>query len=196
MQPTANTKSSKVKVLPVEDADPAKVIYDFDLSRQDQSFSFRMREIVKLFVRAHSRALKVYGITIGQWQFLRALWEKEGQSQAELSDVLGTTSAATVFSVNLLERDGLAERVPDRTDQRRYLIHLTPRGRHLREALLPDARDLQLAALKDFSSSEIRQLSEFLNRIRTNLQEVVQNPPPPSGTAQPPTKPKPRHPKA
>jgi DNA-binding MarR family transcriptional regulator len=165
-------EKNNLRPVPPGDArDPARVIYDLDLSRQDQSFSFRMRELVKLFVRGNEIALRKHKVTSGQWHFLRALWEQEGRSQAELSDILGTTSSATVFSINLLERDGLAHRVPDSEDQRRYLIYLTPKGQKLREQLLPHAREIQLTALDGFSADEVRLLDDFMTRMKQNLQK-------------------------
>jgi len=149
------------------------LVYGIDLTQQNQSFSFRMREITKLFARAMNEHLKRFGVTTGQWYFLRALWEREGVSQQYLSNRLGMSSAATVFSINLLERDKLAERLPDHTDKRRYCIYLTPRGKHLREELLPFAREVQLRALDGFTDAEVRQLSEMLGRIKVNLEGII-----------------------
>lgn len=144
-----------------------------DLGRHDQGCSHRMREITKLFARPLLLRLNRHGVTFGEWRFLRVLWERDGISQSELSDLLGMTSAATVFSVNLLERDGFAERVPDSTDRRRMLIYLTPKGRALRERLMPYARSIRLAAFAGFSEREMRQLDLMLDRIKSNLGNFI-----------------------
>jgi MarR family transcriptional regulator, organic hydroperoxide resistance regulator len=144
-----------------------------DISQHDQGCSHRMREITKLFARPLLRRLNRHGVTFGEWRFLRVLWERDGVSQSELSDLLDMTSAATVFSVNLLERDGFAERVPDPTDRRRMLIYLTPKGRALRERLMPYARTIRLAAFAGFSDREVRQLDVMLDRIKSNLGNFI-----------------------
>jgi len=144
-----------------------------DLGRHDQGCSYRMREITKLFAQPLQLRLSKHGVTFGEWRFLRVLWERDGISQSELSDLLGMTSAATVFSVNLLERDGLAQRVPDPGDRRRMLIHLTPKGRALRDRLLPYARHIRVAAFAGFSEREVRQLDLMLARIKSNLGNFI-----------------------
>ena len=144
-----------------------------DLSRHDQGCSHRMREITKLFAQPLQLRLSRHGVTFGEWRFLRVLWERDGISQSELSDLLGMTSAATVFSVNLLERDGLAQRIADPGDRRRMLIHLTPKGRALRDRLLPYARDIRVAAFAGFSQREVRQLDVMLDRIKANLGNFI-----------------------
>jgi DNA-binding MarR family transcriptional regulator len=145
----------------------------FDLSRQDQSFSFRMRELTKLFARGLARDLRNFDVTLGQWQSLRALWEQDGHSQQELSSILNMTSAATVYSVNLLERDGLAFRQRDANDSRRFLIYLTPKGHALRKTLVPFARQIQIDAFADFSDDDIAMLDALLARMKVNLQNAI-----------------------
>lgn len=145
----------------------------FDLGRREQSFSFRMREIIKLFSGGLAPDLRKFGVTMGQWQFLRALWEADGRSQRQLGNELNITSAATVFAVNMLERDGLATRQSDPTDSRRTLIFLTLKGHQLRAQLLPFARQIQLDAFEDFSDEEIAQLDMLLAKMKGNLQRSM-----------------------
>lgn len=89
-----------------------------------------------------------------------ALQAERTQAQiAELSDLDKTTMVVTV---DLLERDGLAERVPSATDRRARIIRVTPKGQEIvaagqaivdrvhRDVLdaLPDAeRDVFVSAL-------------------------------------------------
>ena len=141
-----------------------------DLTRQDQSVSFRMRELTKWFGRLIVFDLRPFSITIGQWRFLRMLWERDGVSQQELSDGLGMTSAATVASVNLLERDDLAVRVRHPSDNRRYLIYLTAKGKKLRRQTAPVARTIQIEAFSDFSERESEEFFRLLERMQTNLE--------------------------
>lgn len=145
----------------------------YDPQKRGQTFSHRTREINKLFMQGFAKDLRAYDITIGQWQFLRALWERDGYYQQELSSLLNMTSAAAVFSINLLERDGLAIRRSDPKDSRRYLVHLTAKGYALRHKLMPLAKKLQLEAVAGFSAEEILQLSDLLSRMKKNLEQAI-----------------------
>ncbi len=145
-----------------------------DLTRQDQSLVYRLREITKLFGRTLTAGpLAQLGITHSQWRCLRALWEQDGVSQRELSQVLDLTSAGIVFAVNLLERDGLAERRHNPHDAREALIFLTRKGRSLRRASLGDIRRLHVRAFSDFSDREILQFSAMIYRLKRDLKQLV-----------------------
>lgn len=150
-----------------------QAIIGFDLDRRDRSFTFRMREILKLFTTLLGMDLRSYGVTAGQWQFLRALWELDGRSQRELGEELNITSAATVFAVNILERDGLATREPDPDDSRRSLIFLTLKGHQLRGQLKPFARQIHMDAFEGFSNEDISQLDILLGRLKDNLEGTL-----------------------
>jgi DNA-binding MarR family transcriptional regulator len=134
------------------------------------SFAWRMRDISRLFERAILEQLGAHGITYGEWRCLRVLWEEDGVSQTLLGRRLDMTSASTVFSVNLLERDRLAKRVPDRADKRRVFVRLTKRGRALKTQLLPALGDLNRRIVAGFNDAEILALSELLNRLKVDLE--------------------------
>jgi MarR family transcriptional regulator for hemolysin len=72
-----------------------------------------------------------------------------------------------------MEREGLIERTPDPKDGRSSLINLTP---HALKKAKP-ARDVlsegSQVALKGFSPSEIRALNRLLLRVRSNLEEAI-----------------------
>jgi DNA-binding MarR family transcriptional regulator len=136
-----------------------------------------MREIVKLFGRELSVDLNAHGITLGQWRFLRVLWERDGRSQKEIAEALDFTPGATVFALRILERDGLARRERAAEDSRISRVHLTPKGRALERQLLPHARDSHIKALEGFSAAEVDVLLALLDRIKDNLGRAPEMPP-------------------
>ncbi len=147
--------------------------YAVDLNSRGISVSLRMREIVKLFGRQLSVDLNAHGITLGQWRFLRVLWERDGRSQKEIAEALAFTPGATVFALTILERDNLAVRQRSPEDSRVSLVYLTPKGRALEKQLLPYAHDSQLHALENFGTEEIDMLLSFLDRIEGNLRRDI-----------------------
>lgn len=145
--------------------------YAIELNSLGISVSLQMREIVKLFGRQLSVDLNAFGITLGQWRFLRVLWEQDGRPQKEIAEALAFTPGATVFALTILERDGLAMRRRAAEDSRVSRVYLTPKGRALEKQLLPFAHNSQIQALDKFSITEIDTLLCFLERIKDNLRQ-------------------------
>ena len=94
--------------------------------------------------KALRRRLAQYGMTLGQYYFMRALWIEEGLSQRELSRRVGTTEPTTASVLRLLERNGLVRRVRNRRDRRTINIFPTQKGRNLKNELLRGASRIGL----------------------------------------------------
>ena len=139
----------------------------------DEILPSRIREVRNGFARALSDALARAEISYGEWRCLRVLWDADGITQPELSERLDMTSAATVFAVNLLERDGIARRDPDPLDRRRIFVRLTPRGHALRKTLLAESRRIHARIFQPLSDAEILQLSELVEKLQAGLAEEI-----------------------
>jgi DNA-binding MarR family transcriptional regulator len=154
-------------------AQPGNMSLRVGLAPMGSSLSWRIREISKLYTSAFSESVAARGLTHGQWRCLRVLWEQDGMSQRSLSEALDMTPAAAVFSVNLLERDGLAQRVGDPSDKRRTFVHLTRKGRRLLERLLPECGDLNVRISAPFTDRELQTLSDLLDKLKLSLEEEL-----------------------
>jgi DNA-binding MarR family transcriptional regulator len=111
--------------------------------------------------------LRPAGVGIGQWAVLMFLWAQDGLSQADLSRVIAIEPPTMVRTIDRMARDGLVERRPDPTDARISRIHLTERGRSLRDELVPRAvavNERMLARLGAEGGRELRQLLTDLGR--------------------------------
>ncbi len=138
------------------------------------SFAWRIREITKLYSKAIEPDLARHGLTFGEWRCLRALWEEDGLSQRELSERLTMTTAAATSAVDLLERDGLADRTGDRNDKRRFFVRLTRKGKLLRDQLLPKCRALNIRLFAEFSDAEVLRIDADLNRLLAALEREIE----------------------
>ena len=134
--------------------------------RFDRIFASRFREIRNGFSRALEPLLATVGISYGQWRCLRVLCDSDGISQRELSDLLDMSSAAVVFAVNSLERDGIARRVPDPSDKRRIFIKLKPKGYRLEKVLLAESRAVSERIFASLSDAEVITLDRLLTKVR------------------------------
>lgn len=86
-------------------------------------------------------------------------------SQAELARVVAIEPPTMVRTIDRMVRDGLVSRVPDSADGRISRIHLTDRGRALRDDLVPKAAAVNEANLARLSQSEGRTLHRLLAKL-------------------------------
>lgn len=134
------------------------------------SIGYLLRTCYRSFAKALEVHINQQGVGIGQWFFLRELWEEDGLTQRELASRVGIAAPTTAVAIRGMVKDDLIKRVPDPADRRKKRIFLTEKGRSLKNILLPHARDVNKNATKDFSEEEIRQLREYIHRMKQNLE--------------------------
>ena len=135
----------------------------------DQSIAYLAREITRIYTRDLQNAIAVHGILIGQYHFLRVLWEKDQITQRELANAVGMKESTTFTALAGMEKQGLLTRKRDSDDRRKMTIKLTDKGRALRSTLIPVAKAVNDRPLKDLNTNEIFHLKTALEKLRDNL---------------------------
>lgn len=135
----------------------------------NESLGYLVRDTNLAVGKALRRNLSKYGMTLGQYYFMRALWIEEGLSQRELSRRVGTTEPTTASVIRLLEKNGLIRRVRNRKDRRTINIFPTKKGGNLKNELLRMATDINESATKNFNAEEVEQLKGLLRNMKANL---------------------------
>jgi len=133
------------------------------------SIGYLTRMAFRAFTRSLERRTLPYGVTAGQWRFLRALWAEDGVTQRELSRRAGLNEPAAVAAINGMEKKGLVRREQSRTDRRRVHIHLTQKARALEPQLLPHVAAVNELAVRDMSPERVALLRELLAQVTRNL---------------------------
>lgn len=134
-----------------------------------RSVGYLLRDCYRSFSKALDVQIKPHGIGLGQWYFLRELWEEDGLTQGDLSLRVGMTAPTTVVAIRRMVEDGLVVRKQDDQDRRKVRIHLTEKGRRFRDKLLPLALVVNNVATEGFTQQEIRQFRSFVDRMKKNL---------------------------
>jgi DNA-binding MarR family transcriptional regulator len=75
-----------------------------------------VRDAHRAFQRVLERRIARFGVTRGQWYFLRVLWIRDGLTQRELSARVGMMEPTTVIALKGMERAGLVRRARSRED--------------------------------------------------------------------------------
>jgi len=141
---------------------------DRALEEPKNSVGYLLRFAHRCYLRALGQRTLPFGVSGGQWHFLRILWTEDGLTQIELSRRAGMREPTTVTAVNGLERAGLVTRRKSSSDRRKIHIHLTSRGKRLKLKLLPFVAEVNALGLKGFSALEIRSLRQALLKIISN----------------------------
>jgi DNA-binding MarR family transcriptional regulator len=133
------------------------------------SIGYLTRITFRSFSRTLERMTLPYGVSAGQWRFLRVLWNEEGLTQRELSRRVGMREPTTVTALNGMEKAGLVRRKPSKEDRRKVHVFLTPRARRLQETLLPCVAEVNAIAAAGISAEELAVLRRALTKMSENL---------------------------
>ena len=144
------------------DADERKRVETFVI---EDSLGHLVNRAARVMAQQLAEELRPAGVGIGQWAVLLFLWARDGMSQAELSRVVAIEPPTMVRTLDRMVRDGLVTRRADPSDGRISRIHLTERGRMLRDELVPKAVAVNQRNLARLSGPEQRMLLSLLPKL-------------------------------
>jgi len=136
------------------------------------SSGYLVRDAQRAFQDLLEKRIAPFGVTRGQWYFLRVLWIEDGLSQRELSARVGMMEPTTVIALRGMEKAGLIRRVRSREDRRRARVSLTPQGRRLQRRLLPVARRIVEQAEKGIDRRSLETFRAAITRMTRNLDRL------------------------
>src|SRR5882757_10182103 len=156
-------KRTGQRALPPVDQDPR--VFD-DTGR---SIAWVIRDIHRLYTATLEPLVSREGVTVCHWYYLRILSEHDGLTQRELSDKVGVHPNTAVPALDNMEKHGLVKRVRDANDRRRMCVHLTPKGRRLRDEMIPDVSAMVFRSIANVTSAELDTFFKVVKRIEENL---------------------------
>jgi DNA-binding MarR family transcriptional regulator len=128
----------------------------FNLETSDYARLAAFRQGLREFLRFSDEAAARVGLTTQHYQamlILRACPEDASVTINDLARQLLIKHNSAVGLVDRLTREGIARRVPSRTDRRKVELELTPRGRQI------------LAKLAETHRREIERIGPELKRL-------------------------------
>ena len=141
----------------------------------EASVGYQLRATNRLIQRLLQSRIAPYGVTLGMWYFLRALWEEDGLTQRELSQRVGTMEPTTLSAIAGMEREGLVTRKRNEQDRRKINILLTQRGRELADELVTLAKGVVETAVEGFSLREVDLLLALLSEMQRNIELALRS---------------------
>jgi DNA-binding MarR family transcriptional regulator len=131
----------------------------------EDSLGYLVNRVARSIAHQLAEEIRPSGVAIGQWSVLMFLWAGDGMSQADLSRAVAIEPPTMVRTIDRMVRDGLVTRIADPGDGRVSRIHLTDRGRSLRDELVPKAVAVNATTLGRLSTSESRTLRRLLVQL-------------------------------
>src|SRR5476651_2775074 len=133
----------------------------------------RLAHLIKDATRALLRALQMrlteYSVSLGQWTFLRILWESDGITQRELSQLAGVMEPTTFAAVTAMEKLGYVTRKKMSNNKKMVYVFLTPKGRLLKSKLVPLAEEVNRIAVENVNPKDITMMRRVLLTMIENL---------------------------
>jgi DNA-binding MarR family transcriptional regulator len=143
------------------------------VSEATDSIGGRLRLLSESWTNAFHAEIDRYGITRGQWRFLRELWHEDGLTQTELAARVGRREATAGTAVRVLQRRGLIRIERPDHDRRKMRIHLTRKGRDLEAELVPLVHKFDGLVTRDLSRQEVEQFKSLMRRLRATVDEIA-----------------------
>jgi DNA-binding MarR family transcriptional regulator len=135
----------------------------------DDRLAHLVKDATRALLRALQMRLTAHDVSLGHWTFLRILWEKEGLTQRELSEEAGVMEPTTFSALNAMEKLGYIARRQMPDSRKKVYVFLTPKGRALKDKLVPLAEEVNRIAVSDVPAEHIAATRRTLLAIIENL---------------------------
>jgi DNA-binding MarR family transcriptional regulator len=135
----------------------------------DDRLAHLVKDATRALLRALQMRLAAHAVSIGHWTFLRILWEKDGLTQRELSEQAGLMEPTTFSAIQAMQRLGYVTRRHRGDNRKNVYVFLTPKGRALKEKLVPLAEDVNRVAARGVAADDITVTRRVLLAVIENL---------------------------
>ena len=137
--------------------------------RLDNQLCFSLYATSKEIIRRYKPLLDKFDITYTQYITLLVLWEKDGLTVKTLGERLYLDSGTLTPLLTKLESKGLIEKKKDTKDSRETTIHLTGKGRELKEKII--VVPTSMGACVKLDAEDFLCLQKLLKKVRNGLTE-------------------------
>lgn len=138
-----------------------------------ENLLYRMGFLTRRWRQVLDSAFQSLGLTDALWRPLLHLHHMgDSIRQKDLAASLGIEGPSLTRILDQLIAKGLIERSEDASDRRAKLLTLAAQGRAMVAEITGKVAALEYDLLSEFSETEINQMSDFVERLETRLQET------------------------
>ena len=133
---------------------------------KDSSIIIGLHRIVTDLDRETARISGRYGLTLGQFAVLEALYHKGDLTVGQVKEAILSSTGTIPVIINNLEKQNFVHRAHDPADRRRSIVQLTSSGRRLIEKVYPENEQMFRDKFSVWSKDEQRELLRLLLKYR------------------------------
>ncbi len=124
-----------------------------------------LHRAVNYIDRQSSRIFSEYGLTMGQFAVLEALYHKGEGTVGQIQEKILSSGGTMPLIVHNLEKRGYLYRKTDDKDKRRCILGITARGRALMEQVYPRNEAKIIGLMAGWTAEEKEQLAMLLKKF-------------------------------
>ncbi len=167
----ASAAGASAGIQPVGDRSTEVILRHWREAVPNDRFAHLVKDATRSFQRSLQMRLARFDVPFGHWTFLRALWERDGLTQKQLSDEVGVMEPTTLMAVRAMEARGWVQRRQRAENRKNVHVYLTDAGRALKDVLVPLAEEVNASGAKGLTADEIAVARRVLLTMITNLAE-------------------------
>lgn len=134
-----------------------------------------LKKAARLFEQVSNKMLAGLGVTHAQTIILIRLWEKDGQSQIELTKSAGLDQSTVVRLLDRMERDNLIRRLQNTDDRRVFNFYLTTKAKKACQKLEEHSNAMDKLAHESLSKLDIENLTRLTIVVINNLEKFLED---------------------
>lgn len=135
------------------------------MNKQELKIFIGMSRVLNEINRATNKIYTKYGLTSGQFAVLEALYHKGDLSIGEVQDKILSTSGTIPVIVKNLQKEGFLEKTNDKRDKRRFILHITQKGRELMDIVYPENEAIIISMVNTWNKEEQEQILKYMKKF-------------------------------
>lgn len=136
------------------------------MSKPELKILIGMHRTANAIDRKTAQIAGAYGLTLGQFSVLEALYHKGDLTVGQVQEAILSTSGTIPVIVGKLEKEGMLTRCQDDKDRRKFILHLTDKGRELIAEVYPKNEEMIISEMGCWSDDEKEQMAAMLLKFR------------------------------
>lgn len=133
-----------------------------------RNIGLRLTILARQLRNLFDRHVSDLSVTRSQWSMIVIVARHPGATQRTIAEALEMSEASAGRLIDRLCAEGLLQRQEREDDRRARAVYLTDKAKPLLSMLADIARENEERMFRGFSSSELEQLQDFLDRIYRN----------------------------
>lgn len=112
------------------------------------------------------KTAKKYGLSIGQFAVLEALYHKGDMTVGQVQEKILSSSGTIPVIIKNLEKKGYIAHKADECDKRKCILHITEQGESIIKQVFPENKEMIIDAFKNLSDNEKDELLRLLKKLK------------------------------